>query len=616
MKEYPDHFLEEGSHGHCYELLAEAKLGDGVVLDLGCATGQLAEPFAALGNTYVGADIEAGALAELTERGFEGHVVDLSVGVDELAAAIEEVLDGRPLAAVLLLDVLEHLMDPVQALRGIAKLAERHPGVELVVSIPNVTHLDVGIKLLMGRWDMTDTGLLDDTHVRFFNEDRVRTTLAEAGWAEAAVKDVALPVSDQLFPVDAPALRPGTPLRQLLYRIRTAADPHAETYQFVRRFTHDPAAAATTLDAVQRESREDTDARLLTVVVRLDGSESAPVAEPPATDADDATPPGATDADDATPPRAGDAPARAAAGPIDGLLGDLGRQTTADVELLVSHPADIRPAVTVPAGLGLGERVPVRFVPTGPGDDWRGAAFAAAQGRYVTMLERHTRLTAGYVETVRQAVDVLPGQVVQVGAVAASTAATTGVADVDELVPTFERVALDPLDLVSVAPFGPAPLGAHAIPRQAFAANGLRFDAEAGDTIDTLFLLGAVELCGIVRSSEPAVVLHPAGLHSLSLDVESLQKRLGLTPMVIPEGAGPMLLALRVAAGSAVPERDALAEQVSALRDQVASLAWHLRVREEELEQARAEAASLRHAVERNIGIRARRKIGEVLHKA
>ena len=36
-----------------------------------------------------------------------------------------------------------------------------------------------------GRSDMTDTGLLDDTHVRFYNEGRVRTTLAEAGWAEA-----------------------------------------------------------------------------------------------------------------------------------------------------------------------------------------------------------------------------------------------------------------------------------------------------------------------------------------------------------------------------------------------------------------------------------------------
>ena len=562
MKEYPDHFLEEGSHGHCYELLADAKLGEGVVLDLGCASGRLAEPFTALGNTYVGADIEAGALAELTERGFEGHVLDLSVGVDELVAAVEAILDGRKLAAVLMLDVLEHLMDPVLALRGIAALAERHEGLELVVSIPNVTHLDVGIKLLMGRWDMTDTGLLDDTHIRFFNEGRVRTTLAAAGWAEAAVHDVPLPISDQLFPADAPALRPGAPLRQLLARVRTAADPHAETYQFVRRFTHDPAAAAATLESAASPTGEVPDARLLTVVVRLDGSETAPAAE------------GATPSPDA--------------GPIDGLLGDLARQTTADVELVVSHPDGTTPAVTVPAGLGLGDRVPVRFVPTAPGADWRATAFAAARGRYVALLDHRTRLTSRYVDTVRQAVDVLPGQVVQVGAVAAPIAATAGVADLDDGATTFERVALDPVDLVTAAPFGPAPLGAHAIPRQAVVANGLRFDPDAGDTIDTLFLITAVELCGIVRSTEPAVVLHPATLRSLALDVEPIQKRLGLTPMVIPEGAGPMLLALRSAAGSAVPERDALIEQVAALRE----------------------------AADRHIGTRARRKIGEVIHKA
>jgi hypothetical protein len=86
--------------------------------------------------------------------------------------------------------------------------------------------------------------------------------------------------------------------------------------------------------------------------------------------------------------------------------------------------------------------------------------------------------------------------------------------------------------------------------------------------------------------------------------------------MVIPEGAGPMLLALRSAAGSAVPERDALAEQVAALRDQVASLSWHLRLRDEELEQLRTEATALREAADRHLGTRARRKIGEVIHKA
>ena len=69
---------------------------------------------------------------------------------------------------------------------------------------------------------------------------------------------------------------------------------------------------------------------------------------------------------------------------------------------------------------------------------------------------------------------MLPGQVVQVGALAAPTA-TAGVTDLDGAV-AASSVALDPLDLVTAAPFGPAPLGAHAVPRQAVAANGLRFD--------------------------------------------------------------------------------------------------------------------------------------------
>ena len=273
MKEYPREFGEEGSHGHCHRLLARSGLRGGLVLDLGCSSGPLAEPVADLGFDYVGADIDqAAGRARSWPAGFEGHVLDLSGDEDAVHGALAALVGDRPLAAVLLLDVIEHLVDPGPLLRALARLDAERGGVHLIASIPNVTHVDVGIKLLLGRWDLTKIGLLDDTHVRFYNERLVNETLAGGGWVEADADDVVNPFSDQLFPADAPALRPGVPIRQLLWRLRMAAAGHGETYQFVRRYVRDPEAAAAVPRApVYEVIPDDDDKTFLAVIVGPSG---------------------------------------------------------------------------------------------------------------------------------------------------------------------------------------------------------------------------------------------------------------------------------------------------------------------------------------------------------
>ena len=241
MKEYPRTFTEQSSYGSALRLLDRAGITEGVVLDLGCGRSPLAEPLAERGLTHVGCDIDVDALADLAERGSETHPLSLLADADDLVAGLEQVLAGRPLAAVLALDVLEHLPDPVDTLLAVRRFVlglHDGPGpvaAPLVVSIPNVTHADVGAKLLLGRWDVDDTGLLDDTHLRFFGEHELHRLLVAGGWAAADVEDVALALSDQASPTDAPTIRPDAPLRELVRAVRGRADAHAETYQFVRR---------------------------------------------------------------------------------------------------------------------------------------------------------------------------------------------------------------------------------------------------------------------------------------------------------------------------------------------------------------------------------------------
>jgi 2-polyprenyl-3-methyl-5-hydroxy-6-metoxy-1,4-benzoquinol methylase len=206
-----------------------------VVVDLGCGHGAVAEPLSALGLTYLGVDSERAGLKDLEERQMEFVAADLS-DPGELLAKLEEVLAGRRVAAFCMLDVIEHLTNADAVLEHLRRFAQASGGPPLIASVPNVTHLDLAVKLLVGRWDVTPTGLLDDTHVRFFSEQALYETMLRAGWAQIDQDDFELRFSDQHFPAEAVPLERSTSIGALLGQIRQHAAPGAFVNQFVRAY--------------------------------------------------------------------------------------------------------------------------------------------------------------------------------------------------------------------------------------------------------------------------------------------------------------------------------------------------------------------------------------------
>ena len=360
---------------HAVRLLERhAAPGGGVVVDLGCGYGAIAEPVGDLSLQYLGADLDPGGVKSLRDRGFEAVVGDLG-RPQELLAEVKEALGGRRVAAICMLDVVEHMAQADAVLEAVQAFAVEAGDAPLVVSIPNVTHLDMGVKLLMGRWDVTRTGLLDMTHLRFFSPGELGRAMQRTGWREIGRHDLELSFSDQHFPRDLVPLERETPVGAFLMSLRRMADDAGLVNQFVRAY----APSVPEPVAVVRESE---DGPFMSVLVRTQGTRPVTLHETLLSLA-------AQTCDDFE---------------VLVLAHDVGADTTARLEALVGefHPAF--------AGR-------VRIVPVEGGGRARplNVGARAAHGRYLAMLDDDDVALAHWIAELRAAEARKPGGVLRIG---------------------------------------------------------------------------------------------------------------------------------------------------------------------------------------------------------
>jgi 2-polyprenyl-3-methyl-5-hydroxy-6-metoxy-1,4-benzoquinol methylase len=234
-------FAWDSPYGHLVRLSESLGVEPGLVLDVGCGSAPLAEPFIERGFSYIGVDIDAESTDRLRSRGLVVGNFDLTNHAGIPDYLIDQAA-GRRVSAILLTDVLEHVPEPIKLVRALAEAVQRLSFPTLLLSVPNVAHADLAAKLLSGRWDVRPTGLLDHTHVNFFTETRLRSVLASEGFHEIGRNDFALYRSDQAFPADLASIEPTTPLGGYLRSLRAQADDHGTVNQFVRAFALAPTA--------------------------------------------------------------------------------------------------------------------------------------------------------------------------------------------------------------------------------------------------------------------------------------------------------------------------------------------------------------------------------------
>ena len=67
---------------------------------------------------------------------------------------------------IILADVLEHLVDPMEVLRKLSKLLKNDG--KFLIDIPNIAHSSIKYNLLKNNFNYTPMGLLDKTHIQIF----------------------------------------------------------------------------------------------------------------------------------------------------------------------------------------------------------------------------------------------------------------------------------------------------------------------------------------------------------------------------------------------------------------------------------------------------------------
>jgi len=205
---------DDSAHSRVLRAIGRA----GRVLELGPGPGHVTELLAAAGNDVTCVELDAGAAASARRFATRVEVADLDV-TDLTTLLAGEIFDALSAA-----DVLEHLRHSHRTLHQAASLVR--PGGTVVVSLPNVAHVDIRLALLHGRWDYKEHGLLDLTHLRFFTRASAVRLLHAVGLEITGIDTVEWAPFITNFgasPTDVPA--------DVLDRI--LADPDATTLQFV-----------------------------------------------------------------------------------------------------------------------------------------------------------------------------------------------------------------------------------------------------------------------------------------------------------------------------------------------------------------------------------------------
>ncbi len=131
------------------------------VLEIGCHTGYFSYWIKKSNNLVIGIDIYEPAIEKATpflNKGIVGNIEN-----DE----VWDILANEKFDVIVFMHVLEHLVDPQKVLERAKRILSEEGSI--VIALPNISNLHSRVNILKGDFTYTPSGLMDVTHLRFFN---------------------------------------------------------------------------------------------------------------------------------------------------------------------------------------------------------------------------------------------------------------------------------------------------------------------------------------------------------------------------------------------------------------------------------------------------------------
>ncbi|MBE9571653.1 MAG: glycosyltransferase [Proteobacteria bacterium] len=207
---------ENSSHTKILKLVGKGKY----VLEIGCATGYMTRYLKEeLGCRVFCVEIDPESAQKARPYCEELLIEDIE------RLDIGGALKDRRFDVVILADVVEHLKDP----RSILEKLRHFLGDTgyILLSIPNGAHGSMALELLDGKWEYRSEGLLDRTHLHFFDKDSLSALLDETGYLISQLDRVIVHPRD----TEMKTLWDSYPRDVTAYLEKV--NPEYQTYQFV-----------------------------------------------------------------------------------------------------------------------------------------------------------------------------------------------------------------------------------------------------------------------------------------------------------------------------------------------------------------------------------------------
>lgn len=162
-----NYHVDINSENDSHSIIARHALGSRQILDVGCGVGYIGRAIKENQDCNIdGIDIDKPAI-EIAKKYYNKTYL-MKIGDKADKTFLNFLKNSKKYDCIICGDIIEHLPDPGYIISILVK--KLSPGGKILVSIPNIAHIDVIANLIDGRFNYGETGILDNTHLRFWTE--------------------------------------------------------------------------------------------------------------------------------------------------------------------------------------------------------------------------------------------------------------------------------------------------------------------------------------------------------------------------------------------------------------------------------------------------------------